>query len=144
LGIALKRGYRPVKVLAVLAVSILAVVLATTALAATRDQRWSGVANGFQSQNWYSFAKGNHTFSRYTCSHNGGGSIWTTFTLYHQRGGLPDENKGNMLYRATCNGVNYHGSAYSNDTQNHYWRVFFPYQGSWHRTSGTGRMAYPG
>jgi hypothetical protein len=49
-----------------------------------------------------------------------------------------------MLYRATCNGVNYHGSAYSNDTENHYWRVFFPYQGSWHRTSGTGRMAYPG
>lgn len=66
-----RRGWLKLGRLAgVLAVCIIAVVAATTALAALRDQRWEGVASGFNSRTWYSIKKGGHTFRRYTCSSN--------------------------------------------------------------------------
>ena len=135
------------KAVAVVAVTIAGVVATTTALAASRSQSWTGVATGFPSQKWHSGAKGNHTFNRVTCSDNHpAATYWTTFTLFHHRGGpIPDENKGAMVYQRTCNGTSVAGTAYSNDTENHYWRITYNHNNiSWLRLSGSGRQYYPG
>jgi hypothetical protein len=140
-----RRGWLKLgKVAGTLAVCIISVVAATTALAATRDQRWIDVASGFNSQTWYSTARGNHSFTRYTCSTNYPTPPNTTFTLYHQRGGLPDENKGVLISSTPCNGTNRSGTAYSNDTENHYWKLTYNYRSTAERVSGTGRTTYPG
>jgi hypothetical protein len=128
--------------LAVLAAAIAVTSMATVTLAGSRDQRWIGVMSGYQSQSWYATATGNHSLTRFTCSSNYP-STWTSFRLYHQRGGLPDEAKGPMIYRKTCNGTNVSGSAYSNDTENHYSRLFNNEYNS-QTTSATTRQYYPG
>jgi hypothetical protein len=141
--ISTRRGWLK---LGMFVVGVIAVVAATAALAASRDQRWEGVASGFNSQTWYAFSKGGHTMHRYTCSSNYPNDPATTFTLYHQRGGLPDENKGVMIRSAPCNGTNYSGTASSDDTENHYWKLTYPVCSgcSALRESGTGRIYYPG
>jgi len=130
---------------ATLGVCVAGVLAITTAVAASRDQAWYDVASGFNSRTWYSTARGTHTFARYTCSDNHPNASFTaTFTLYHQRGGLPDENEGQMQSYA-CNGTNRSGGAYSDETENHYWKLTYNHGGlSWLRLSGTGRQYYPG
>lgn len=93
---------------------------------------------------WYSTAQGTHNFTRYTCSSNYPTPPDTTFTLYHQRGALPDENKGVLISNRRCGGTNYSGSAYSDDTENHYWKLTFTYRSTAERISGTGRTRFPG
>jgi hypothetical protein len=130
---------------AVLGACIVGVLAVTAAVAASRDQAWYDVASDFNSRTWYSPSKGTHTFYRYTCSDNHPVVTYTaTFMLRHQRGGWPDENEGVMQSYA-CTGTNRSGSAYSDETENHYWNLTYNHGGdTWVRVSGTGRQYYPG
>ena len=119
-------------------------VCAVNAVAGARDQRWSDVGSPFQSPAWSSGAQGANKFTRLTCSDNNPArAMWTTFTLFHHRRLLPDENKGPMLLRKTCSGVNFTGQAFSNDTEDHYWKLTFNHGASWERMSGSGRVSWP-
>lgn len=51
-----------------------------------------------------------------------------------------------MIRNAPCSGKDYSGTAYSDDTENHYWKLSYPFCSTCSalRESGTGRTYYPG
>jgi hypothetical protein len=129
-------------------VCVISVVLVANALAGSKNQAWQDFPNGKSSQHWNSTKKGNHRFTKKTCSDNNpaAGPYVASWRLYHHRGGpIPDEEKGYMVHTVNCNNNNHSGVAYSNDTENHYWKLTYNHNNlSWLRLNGSGTQYWPG